>query len=200
MARTGSTPSPLITWAAAHRADVAGGCAVPSLSAEVARADGAVRADYETALTRVAEEIAAGLGEGLSREAAWPLLAGLAGGVLLARAVQDKALAEEIAAATLANLKMQARRAGRSIREIRDGLGGLSAKLAGDNQLRKIGSLLGLPHEPVWLGTRKAGGASASASTRKRPEKFFRKSRAQVIEKARFGQRIQGIPSFSNPR
>ena len=93
---------------AAHRGDVAGGCAVPSLSAEVARADEGVRADYETELKRVAEEVAAGLGGGLPREAAWPLIAQLAGGVLLARAVADKALAEEIAGATLRSLREQA--------------------------------------------------------------------------------------------
>jgi AcrR family transcriptional regulator len=100
---------------AAHREDVAGGCAVPSLSAEVARADGAVRADYEAELKRIAEEIAVGLG-GVSREAAWPLLAQLAGGVLLARAVKDKVLAEEIAEATLRNLRVQTRAASESPR------------------------------------------------------------------------------------
>jgi len=94
---------------AAHRGDVAGGCAVPSLSAEVARAGPSVRAEYEAELQRVAEEVAAGLGAGLPREAAWPLLAELAGGVLLARAVADPALAQEIAEATLTSLRKQAR-------------------------------------------------------------------------------------------
>jgi TetR/AcrR family transcriptional regulator, transcriptional repressor for nem operon len=95
----------------AHREDVAGGCAVPSLSAEVARADATVRAEYEAELKRIAEEIAAGLGGRVKREAAWPLLAQLAGGVLLARAVADKALAGEIAEATLRALREQARTA-----------------------------------------------------------------------------------------
>jgi TetR/AcrR family transcriptional repressor of nem operon len=95
----------------AHRSDVAGGCAVPSLSAEVARADDGVRAEYETELKRVAGEVAAGLGVGLPREAAWPLIAQLAGGVLLARAVADKALAEEIAEATFISVRDQARAA-----------------------------------------------------------------------------------------
>lgn len=94
---------------AAHRGDVAGGCAVPSLSAEVARADDGVRAEYEIGLKRIAEEVAAGLGGGLPREAAWPLIAQMAGGVLLARAVADKALAEEIAEAALKSLREQAR-------------------------------------------------------------------------------------------
>jgi TetR/AcrR family transcriptional regulator, transcriptional repressor for nem operon len=106
----------------AHRGDVAGGCAVPSLSAEVARADEGVRAEYETELKRVAEEVAAGLGGGLPRQAAWPLIAQLAGGVLLARAVADKALAEEIAAATLTSLRKQGRAVGRPP-PLRDGAG-----------------------------------------------------------------------------
>jgi TetR/AcrR family transcriptional regulator, transcriptional repressor for nem operon len=88
-----------------HRSDVAGGCALPSLSAEVARADGATRAAYEAELKRVAAEIAMGLGEGVGREAAWPLLARLAGGVLLSRAVSDPALADEIAQAVLRDLR-----------------------------------------------------------------------------------------------
>ncbi|HYC25521.1 MAG TPA: TetR family transcriptional regulator [Roseiarcus sp.] len=93
---------------AEHRKDVAGGCALPSLSAEVARADDATRADYEAVLKRVATEVAAGLPGAPSREAAWPLLAELAGGVLLSRAVRDEALAAEIAEATLASLRKQA--------------------------------------------------------------------------------------------
>jgi TetR/AcrR family transcriptional regulator, transcriptional repressor for nem operon len=91
-----------------HRKDVAGGCALPSLSAEVARADAATRADYEAELKRVAGEIAAGLPGAPDREAAWPLLAQLAGGVLLSRAVRDEALAAEIAETTISSLRKQA--------------------------------------------------------------------------------------------
>lgn len=83
----------------AHRDDIAGGCALPSLSADVARADEATRAAYQTELLKVADLIAEGLGEGASREAAWPVLAQLAGGVILARAVRDPKLADEIAEA-----------------------------------------------------------------------------------------------------
>ena len=92
-----------------HREDVAGGCSVPTLSAEVARADRATRAEYEAGLMRVATELAAGLGVGSDREAAWPLLAQLAGGVVLSRAVRSEALAQEIAEATLQNLRGRAR-------------------------------------------------------------------------------------------
>ena len=45
-----------------HREDVAGGCSIPTLSADVARADRATRAEYEAGLMRVATELSAGLG------------------------------------------------------------------------------------------------------------------------------------------
>jgi TetR/AcrR family transcriptional regulator, transcriptional repressor for nem operon len=95
-----------------HRADIAGGCALPSLSAEVARADEATRADYEAELKRVAEDVAAALPDAPSRAAAWPLLAQLAGGVLLSRAVRDEALAREIAEETLKAVRAQKRARG----------------------------------------------------------------------------------------
>jgi AcrR family transcriptional regulator len=84
-----------------HRRDVAGGCALPSLSAEVARAPDDTRKDYEAELVRVATAIAEGLPGHPGREAAWPVMAQLAGGVLLARAVKSEALAKEIAESVL---------------------------------------------------------------------------------------------------
>jgi TetR/AcrR family transcriptional repressor of nem operon len=90
---------------APHRRAVAEGCVMPSLSSDVARADDATRDAYAEELKRVAAVVAAGLpGEG-GREAAWAPLAQLAGGLLLARAVRDEALAEEIAGAVLADLR-----------------------------------------------------------------------------------------------
>ena len=79
---------------------------------EPARAAPSVRAEYEVELKRVAEEVAAGLGGGLPREAAWPLIAQLAGGVLIALA--DPELAEEITGATLTGLREQAKAASQS--------------------------------------------------------------------------------------
>jgi len=96
-----------------HRRDVAGGCALPSLSAEVARADDVTRADYEAELKRVATQIAAGMSGDPGREAAWPALAQHAGGVLLSRAVKDEALAREIADAVLKAVHEQTRTRGR---------------------------------------------------------------------------------------
>jgi len=82
-----------------HRRDVAGGCALPSLSAEVAHADAATRAAYEAELLKTAQLIAEGLPGQPGREAAWRLLALLAGGVMLSRAVSDPIVADEIARA-----------------------------------------------------------------------------------------------------
>lgn len=82
-----------------HRQDVAGGCALPSLSPQVARADTATRAAYEAELVKVAELVASLLPGAAGREAAWPVLALLAGGTMLSRAVQDEMLAHEIAEA-----------------------------------------------------------------------------------------------------
>jgi hypothetical protein len=85
----------------------------------VTRAGGATRAEYEAKLLQLAADIAEGLpqagapGAGavgadagaaarkVERAAAWPLLAELAGGLLLCRAVEDETVANEIASAVL---------------------------------------------------------------------------------------------------
>lgn len=81
--------------------DLADSCALQSLSGEVARAGDDARQAYETELRAIIEAVAAGF-EGkpkARREEATALLALLVGGVTLARAVQDPALSNEIAAA-----------------------------------------------------------------------------------------------------
>jgi TetR/AcrR family transcriptional regulator, transcriptional repressor for nem operon len=88
-----------------HRRNVAGGCALPSLSAEVARADPETRGAYEAELLQAARAIAADPAFGRAEDRmqrAWAVLALLAGGVTLARAVSDEAVAEEISAAARA--------------------------------------------------------------------------------------------------
>ncbi len=86
-----------------HRHDLACGCALPTLSPEVVRSsDSRVRSAYQTGLLRLTETVAAGLATGTAtekRDDAWVLLSLLAGGVTLARAVWDEALAEQISAA-----------------------------------------------------------------------------------------------------
>ena len=84
-------------------------CVLPSFSPEVARADKAARTAYQNELLRLVDAVAAGLpqeqDESTRRAAAWTLLAQLAGGVMLARAVADKELAQEIAAAVRASIE-----------------------------------------------------------------------------------------------
>lgn len=89
----------------AHRRDIAGGCALPSLSPDVGRADESTRADYQADLILIAETLAADLPGAPGREAAWPLLAQLLGGVVLARAVPDATIGDEIAAAILEDIR-----------------------------------------------------------------------------------------------
>jgi TetR/AcrR family transcriptional repressor of nem operon len=85
----------------AHRRDVAGGCALPSLSVEVGRADKATKEVYEAELLAVADLVAVGLGgdAAVAREKAWVVLSLLAGGVILCRAVANPEVANDIAAA-----------------------------------------------------------------------------------------------------
>lgn len=87
-----------------HREDIAGGCALPSLSPEVVRAGADVQSDYRERLLAIADAIAAELPGEAGRRAAWPILAQLAGGVMLSRAVGDEVIAEEIAKAVADDL------------------------------------------------------------------------------------------------
>ncbi len=82
--------------------DLAESCALQSLTGEVARADDSVREAYESELRAIIEATAAGMvseTDADRRADATALLALLAGGVSMARAVKDPALGEAIAAA-----------------------------------------------------------------------------------------------------
>ncbi len=82
--------------------DLAESCALQSLTGEVGRADDDVREAYESALQGVIDTAAAGMGSATDSERrgdAIALLALLAGGVSMARAVKDPALSEDIVAA-----------------------------------------------------------------------------------------------------
>jgi TetR/AcrR family transcriptional regulator, transcriptional repressor for nem operon len=77
-------------------------CALQSLSPDVQRADGEVKAAYETKLAEIARTVADGL-PGKSKtdrmQRAWALLSMLSGGVTLARSAHDPATSAAIAAA-----------------------------------------------------------------------------------------------------
>ena len=85
-----------------HRDDPAGGCLLPALSAEVARADEDVRAAYTRSLThgvdKMSENMVARDGRS-AQERAWAVTALSVGGLLLSRAVNDEALSQCILAA-----------------------------------------------------------------------------------------------------
>ncbi len=83
-----------------HRDDVAHGCALPALSADVARSSTKVRKHFEGELKSLVGEIASHL-EGSPEERdrkAWQMSATMVGGILLARAVADARLSEKILA------------------------------------------------------------------------------------------------------
>jgi TetR/AcrR family transcriptional repressor of nem operon len=85
--------------------DLGESCALPSLSADVMRADDDTRAVYTAALLRLIDEVAAGLPQsdapdtpaGSQEDQAIVLLTMLSGGVTLARAVSDPELSDRIA-------------------------------------------------------------------------------------------------------
>ena len=77
-------------------------CTLQSLTPEVQRADRETRTAYEAEMKRVAQAVADGLAgaDATGRlQRAWALLAILSGGVTLARAVEDQATSDAIAAA-----------------------------------------------------------------------------------------------------
>ena len=83
------------------RQGLEGGCALPSLSAEVARSDPGTRSCYEAEMLRLVDTLAASLPAASlpARHRAWAMMALLAGGATLARSVEDAGVAAEITAA-----------------------------------------------------------------------------------------------------
>lgn len=87
-------------FAPAHRQDRAGGCAMTSLSPEVARSSPEAKTLYEQKMARIASDIADGLAGGSAEDRigrAWAFLGALIGGLSMARAVETDAMAEAIA-------------------------------------------------------------------------------------------------------
>ncbi|PCJ70673.1 MAG: TetR family transcriptional regulator [Rhodobiaceae bacterium] len=88
----------------AHRHDLEEGCAMTTLSPEVVRTGAAVHQAYEEKMRIIVERITHGLAtsadtqEADNRDArAWAMLGTLIGGLTVARAVDDRALANTIA-------------------------------------------------------------------------------------------------------
>lgn len=88
--------------------DLAESCALQSLTGEVARADAETRSAYETQLRRAIDTLASGMASGDSKAdqaEAIAMLAMLSGGISMARAVEDPALADTIVAALRSKLE-----------------------------------------------------------------------------------------------
>lgn len=96
--------NPFIDWylSAERCQDIAGGCALPGLSADVARAEKNVHAAYEEQLVALIDALADGIPgrtKPARKKTASALLAVLAGAVMMTRAIESEELAEEIAKA-----------------------------------------------------------------------------------------------------
>lgn len=72
------------------------GCVLPSLAADVARADGTVRETFQEGLLEVRDALTRLTG---SKDSAWALIAQNVGAVMLARAVADEKVQRELLAA-----------------------------------------------------------------------------------------------------
>jgi TetR/AcrR family transcriptional regulator, transcriptional repressor for nem operon len=97
--------NPFIDWYLGedHKNDICTGCALPGLSVDVSRAIQNVHLAYEKEIREVVDIMAEGL-PGANKQAkkktAWSLLAILAGGVIMQRAVGTDKIAKEISIAT----------------------------------------------------------------------------------------------------
>ena len=82
--------------------DLSDSCTLQSLSSEVGRSSEAIRSTYRAEIVKVVAAVAEGLSSGTLEERerrAWAFLVILSGGVTMARAVDDMAVGEAIAAA-----------------------------------------------------------------------------------------------------
>lgn len=91
-----------------HRDNVGKGCTVPALAAEIPRRDKSVRRAFGNGLAAMVDLLGAALPgriEATRRRKALASLASMVGAVVLARAVDDRALSDEILDATQASLR-----------------------------------------------------------------------------------------------
>lgn len=83
-----------------HRADMACGCAMTTLTPDVMRGDNIVREIYETKMEKIAEQISYGLPRvnGADRMShAWAILQTLIGGLMMARSMLSESASDRVA-------------------------------------------------------------------------------------------------------
>ena len=92
---------------APHRNDMERVCAMASLTPEVIHFEGDVHRRYEIKMQEIAAIIAAGLSESTTDRTnkAWMILSLLTGGLNIARAMHNEAIAEQVAQAVKAAIK-----------------------------------------------------------------------------------------------
>jgi TetR/AcrR family transcriptional regulator, transcriptional repressor for nem operon len=79
-----------------HRDVPETGCAIAALAGDIARRSPETRHPFTQAAQTYVDSVATLLPDGMDRDAAWALLAGMAGTLMLARAVDDPALSDRI--------------------------------------------------------------------------------------------------------
>jgi len=91
------------TWylSAERRTDLAGSCALPSLTLEAARSDDATRKEYDDELRAIAQELRNGLHGERKDDRALAILALLCGGMSMAHAIRDPKLGARISRAVV---------------------------------------------------------------------------------------------------
>ena len=83
----------------AHREDLAGGCAMTTLSPEVVRAGPEIHELYEVKMKKIVDLMIKGLAGGTNeekRQRAWAVIGGLIGGLTMCRAVQGTKTIQQI--------------------------------------------------------------------------------------------------------
>lgn len=81
-----------------HRDDHLDGCVVPALAADVARRSPETRAAFTSAVREYVADIVSLSDGAINEDQGWALLAGMAGAIMLARAVDDPVLSDRILA------------------------------------------------------------------------------------------------------
>lgn len=79
--------------------DLSQACALPTFSADAARADTATRTAYQDRLAQIVARLASGFGGAEGEQRGWALLSILAGAAAMARAVEGEAMRSAIASA-----------------------------------------------------------------------------------------------------
>ena len=104
-------PDPATKASGCGELPLEGGCALPTLSPEVARTDPETQRIFEQEISKIVEVVAAGMPKNMKgkRRVSWSVLALMVGGVVLARSVHDDKTSVEISNSVLASIRQLTR-------------------------------------------------------------------------------------------